>query len=287
MPAHIGGVLFNTHRKKPMHPMLNMAVKAARNAGQIIMRHLDRLERLTIETKGLRDYVSEVDRMAEEEIIRVLHTAYPSHGFIAEETGLHAGDEFVWVIDPLDGTTNFLHGFPHFGVSIALKHKDRLEQAVIFDPARNELFTASRGNGAQLNDRRIRVSRVTELEYAILGAGFPCRAHKHLDAWMSTLKEFMLDTSGIRRPGSASLDLAYVACGRYEGFWEMGLKSWDMAAGVLIVQEAGGIVSDFMGGHGYLESGSIIAGNPKIHDEMLRRIQSRFAVDLRGSPAAP
>lgn len=256
--------------------MLNMAVKAARNAGQIIMRHLDRLERLTVETKGLKDYVSEVDRMAEEEIIRVLHTAYPNHGFIAEETGLHAGDEYVWVIDPLDGTTNFLHGFPHFGVSIALKHKDRLEQAVVFDPARNELFTASRGSGAQLNDRRIRVSRVTDLEYAILGAGFPSRAHKHIDAWMNTLKEFMLATSGIRRPGSASLDLVYVACGRYEGFWEMGLKSWDMAAGVLIVQEAGGIVSDFAGGQDYLENGNILAGNPKIHGEMLRRIQPRF-----------
>lgn len=280
MPAHTGAPV-EPPTSKTMHPMLNMAVKAARNAGQIIMRHLDRLERLTVETKGLRDYVSEVDRMAEEEIIRVLHAAYPNHGFIAEETGSRAGDEFVWVIDPLDGTTNFLHGFPHFGVSIALKHKDRLEQAVVFDPARNELFTASRGGGAQLNDRRIRVSRVSELEYAILGAGFPCRAHRHIDAWMNTLKDFMLDTSGIRRPGSASLDLAYVACGRYEGFWEMGLKSWDVAAGALIVQEAGGIVSDFTGGQGYLESGSIIAANPKIHDEMLRRIQSRFEADLK------
>ena len=262
-----------------MHPMLNMAVKAARNAGQIIMRHLDRLERLTVESKGLKDYVSEVDRMAEEEIIRVLHAAYPYHGFLAEETGTRSGDEYVWIIDPLDGTTNFLHGFPHFGVSIALKYKDRLEQAVVFDPARNELFTASRGNGAQLNDRRIRVSRITELEYAILGAGFPCRSHKHIDEWMSSLKDFMMSTSGIRRPGSASLDLAYVACGRYEGFWEMGLSPWDIAAGALIVQEAGGLVSDFAGNQAYLESGNILAGNPKIHAEMLRRLQSHFTAN--------
>ncbi len=264
-----------------MHPMLNMAVKAARNAGNIIMRHLDRLERLTVETKGLKDYVSEVDRMAENEIIRVLRAAYPYHGFLGEESGAQAGDDYVWIIDPLDGTTNFLHGFPHFGVSIALKYKDRLEQAVVFDPSRSELFTASRGGGAQLNDRRIRVSRVTELEYALLGAGFPFRSHDHMDAWIGTLKEFMLSTSGIRRPGSASLDLAYVACGRYEGFWEIGLNSWDMAAGALIIQEAGGLVTDFAGGHGYLESGNILAGNPKIHAEMLRRIQPHLTEDLR------
>jgi myo-inositol-1(or 4)-monophosphatase len=264
-----------------MHPMLNMAVKAARNAGNIIMRHLDRIERLTVETKGLKDYVSEVDRMAENEIIRVLRAAYPHHGFLGEESGAQAGDDYVWIIDPLDGTTNFLHGFPHFGVSIALKYKDRLDQAVVFDPCRSELFTASRGGGAQLNNRRIRVSRVTELEYALLGAGFPFRSHDHMDAWIGTLKEFMLNTSGIRRPGSASLDLAYVACGRYEGFWEIGLSPWDMAAGALIVQEAGGLVTDFAGNHGYLESGNILAGNPKIHAEMLRRIQPHLTEDLR------
>jgi myo-inositol-1(or 4)-monophosphatase len=187
----------------------------------------------------------------------------------------------VWVIDPLDGTTNFLHGMPHFGVSIALKCKDRLEQAVVLDPTRDELFTASRGNGAQLNDRRIRVSRVTDMEYALLGAGFPFRSHQYTDVWISTLKEFMLSTSGIRRPGSASLDLAYVACGRFDGFWEIGLKPWDMAAGALLVQEAGGFVSDFAGEQDYLESGNIIAGNQKIYAEMLRRIQPHLTEDLR------
>ncbi len=263
-----------------MHPMLNMAVKAARNAGSIIMRHHDHLDRLTVESKGLKDYVSEVDRMAENEIIRILRAAYPNHGFLAEETGAQAGDEYVWIIDPLDGTTNFLHGFPHFGVSIALRYKDRLEQAVVFDPSRNELFTATRGNGAQLNDRRIRVSRVTDLEYALLGAGFPFRSHQYMDAWIKTLREFMLSTSGIRRPGSASLDLAYVACGRYDGFWEIGLHPWDMAAGALIIQEAGGMVTDFAGDQRYLESGNIIAGNPKIHAEMLRRIQPHLTAEM-------
>ncbi len=260
--------------------MLNMAVKAARSAGNIIMRHHDQLERLTVESKGRKDYVSEVDRMAENEIIRILHAAYPNHGFLAEETGTQAGDEYVWIIDPLDGTTNFLHGFPHFAVSIGLKCRDRLEQAVVFDPSRNELFTATRGNGAQLNDRRIRVSRVTDLEYALLGAGFPFRSHHYMDAWIQTLREFMLSTSGIRRPGSASLDLAYVACGRYDGFWEIGLSPWDMAAGALIVQEAGGMVTDFSGDQGYLESGNIIAGNPKIHAEMVRRIQPHLPAEL-------
>ena len=264
-----------------MHPMLNMAVKAARNAGQIIMRHHDQLERLTVETKGLKDYVSEVDRMAENEIIRVLRAAYPHHGFLGEETGSQSGDEYVWVIDPLDGTTNFLHGFPHFAVSIALKYKDRLEQAVVFDPSRNELFTASRGSGAQLNDRRIRVSRVTDLEYALLGAGFPFRSHDYVEAWINTLREFMLTTSGIRRPGSAALDLAYVACGRYDGFWEFGLSAWDMAAGALIVQEAGGLASDFAGRQDFLDSGNIVAGNPKIHPEMLRRIQPHLPTGLQ------
>ena len=263
-----------------MHPMLNMAVKAARSAGNIIMRHLNQLDRLTVESKGRKDYVSEVDRMAENEIIRILRAAYPGHGYLAEETGAQTGDEYVWVIDPLDGTTNFLHGFPQFAVSIALKHKDRLEQAVVFDPTRNELFTASRGNGAQLNDRRIRVSRVTDLEYALLGAGFPFRSHQHMEAWINTLREFMLGTSGIRRPGSASLDLAYVACGRYDGFWEFGLSAWDMAGGALLIQEAGGMVTDLSGDQNYLESGNIVAGNPKIHAEMLRRIQPHLSAEL-------
>lgn len=264
-----------------MHPMLNTAVKAARGAGTVIMRHLNHLDRLTVESKGRKDYVSEVDRMAEAEIIRVLRYAYPNHGILAEETGEHSGDDYTWIIDPLDGTTNFLHGFPHFAVSIGLMHKGKLEQAVVFDPPRNELFTSSRGDGAHLNDRRIRVSRVSELEYALLAAGFPFRSQDYLDAWLSTLRELMTRSSGIRRAGSAALDLAHVACGRFEGFWEFGLHPWDIAAGVLLVQEAGGLVSDLAGEQNYMESGNILAGNPKIYAEMLRCIQPHLPAELK------
>ncbi|OGI44325.1 MAG: inositol monophosphatase [Candidatus Muproteobacteria bacterium RIFCSPHIGHO2_01_FULL_65_16] len=256
-----------------MHPMLNTAIKAARRAGGVIMRHLDRLERLTVETKGRNDFVSEVDRQAEAEIIHILRTAYPDHAILAEETGAQPGDHYQWVIDPLDGTTNFLHGYPQFGVSIALRHKGRLEQAVVFDPHKNELFTAGRGQGAHLNDRRIRVSKITELELALLGTGFPFRSNEYLEIWINTLRELLTRTSGIRRAGSASLDLAHVACGRFDGFWEFGLSPWDMAAGCLLIQEAGGMVSDFAGGQNYLESGNIVAGAPKIFDAMLRHIQ--------------
>ena len=264
-----------------MHPMLNTAVKAARRAGTIIMRHLDRLETLTIETKGRNDFVSEVDRMAEAEIIHILHTAYPSHGILAEETGSQAGDDYLWIIDPLDGTTNFLHGYPQFAVSIALQHKGRLEQAVVFDPFKNELFTATRGNGAQLNDRRIRVSRTQDLDKALLGTGFPFRSHQHLETWINTLRDLLLRSSDIRRAGSASLDLAHVACGRFDGFWELGLSPWDMAAGCLLIHEAGGIVSDFAGGAGFLTSGNILAATPRIHEIMLARIRTHLPAELR------
>lgn len=264
-----------------MHPMLNTAIRAARRAGTVIMRHLDRLESLTIETKGRNDFVSEVDRMAEAEIIHILRIAYPGHGVLAEETGSQAGDDYLWIIDPLDGTTNFLHGYPQFSVSIALTHKGRLEQAVVFDPHKNELFTASRGGGTQLNDRRIRVSRTTELESALLGTGFPFRSHEHLDAWIGTLRDLMLRSSGIRRAGSAALDLAHVACGRFDGFWEFELSPWDMAAGALLIQEAGGIVSDFAGGTDFLTSGNILAGNPRIHEAMLARLQIQLPAELR------
>lgn len=256
-----------------MHPQLNIAIKAARRAGSVIMRHLDRLDRLTVETKGQNDFVSQVDRQAESEIIHVLRTAYPDHGILAEETGAQPGNDFLWIIDPLDGTTNFLHGYPQFGVSIALQHKGRLEHAVVFDPHKNELFTASRGSGAQLNDRRIRVSNVADLSYALLGTGFPFRQTEHLESWINTLRDLLPSVSGVRRAGSASLDLAHVACGRFEGFWEFGLSAWDMAAGCLLIQEAGGLVSDFSGGADFLQTGNVVAGNPKIHPELLRRIQ--------------
>lgn len=264
-----------------MHPMLNTAIKAARRAGTVIMRHLDRLDRLTVETKGRADYVSEVDRLAEAEIIHHLHQAYPDTAILGEETGQHKGNDYCWIIDPLDGTTNFLHGIPQFAVSIALRNKDRLEQAVVFDPFKNELFTASRGTGAYLNDRRIRVSRVQQLEFALLGTGFPFRSNAHLDDWMKTLRIFIEETSGVRRAGSAALDLAYVASGRFDGFWEFGLRPWDMAAGCLLIQEAGGIVSDVRGGTGYLESGNVITGTPKIHQEMLARIERQLSADIK------
>jgi myo-inositol-1(or 4)-monophosphatase len=262
--------------------MLNMAVKAARRAGTVIMRHLDRLERLTVEHKGRKDYVSEVDRQAEAEILAILRTAFPHHAILAEETGQQQGNEYLWIIDPLDGTTNFLHGYPQFAVSIALQYKGRLEQAVVFDPHKNELFTATRGQGAQLNDRRIRVSHVHDLEYALLGTGFPFRSTEHLEVWINTLRPLLMASSGVRRAGSAALDLAHVACGRFDGFWEFGLSPWDMAAGALLIQEAGGMVSDFSGAPSFLTTGNIVAGNPKIYDEMLRQIRPHLPPALGG-----
>ncbi|HEC29377.1 MAG TPA: inositol-1-monophosphatase [Gammaproteobacteria bacterium] len=258
-----------------MHPMLNIAVRAARNAGNIIMRYADRLDTLAVTSKARNDFVTDVDRMAEQEIISVLRKSYPDHGILAEETGSQgASEEFCWVIDPLDGTTNYIRGFPQFAVSIAFKQKGRLEQGVIYDPVRQELYTASRGAGAQLNNRRIRVSPKKDLEGALLGTGFPFKQQEHLDAYLEMFKALFPDTAGIRRAGAASLDLAYVAAGRLDGFWEMGLSEWDMAAGVLLIKEAGGIVTNLRGDDSYLKTGNIIAGTPKIHHAVLRRIQN-------------
>jgi myo-inositol-1(or 4)-monophosphatase len=265
-----------------MHPFLNTAVKAARRAGTVILRYSDQLERLAIETKGRNDFVTEVDRQAEAEIMRVIHKAYPEHAFLAEESGRHKGNEYLWLVDPLDGTTNYLHGYPQYAVSIALLHRDKLEQAVVLDPLRNELFTASRGQGAQLNERRIRVSRVATLEFALLGTGFPFRAHKHLEAWMATFRTLLTNTSGIRRAGSAALDLAHVACGRLDGFWELGLGPWDIAAGALLIEEAGGLVGDFSGARDFLRTGNVVAANPEIYDKMLALIEPHLPPDLRG-----
>lgn len=266
-----------------MHPMLNTAVKAARRAGDIIMRHLDRLERLAIEAKGRNDFVTEVDRLAEAEIIRVLRRAYPDHTILAEESGQVApgAGDYRWIIDPLDGTTNFLHGYPQFAVSIALEHKGRLTQAVVFDPCKNELFTATRGAGAQLNERRIRVSKTAALADSLLGTGFPFKSHQYLDVWIASFRDLLLATRGIRRAGSAALDLAHVACGRFDGFWEFGLSPWDMAAGSLLIQEAGGLVSDLAGEQGFLQSGNIVAGNPRVFPELLRHIQRHLPPELK------
>ncbi|MDZ7828241.1 MAG: inositol monophosphatase family protein [Halofilum sp. (in: g-proteobacteria)] len=265
-----------------MHPMLNIAVRAARSAGDLIMRRFERLDTIAVETKQRNDYVSEVDREAEGRIIDTLLRTYPSHGILAEESGERKGDGHVWVIDPLDGTTNFLHGFPHFAVSIALMADDRLEQGVIYDPVRQELFTASRGSGAEVNNRRMRVSQRRGLEGALLGTGFPYRDDQPDEAYMDMLREFMRLSAGVRRPGSAALDLAYLAAGRIDGFWELGLSRWDIAAGALLVREAGGIVGDLHGGDDYLASGDVIAANPKVYHAMMTQVIQPQSEKIRG-----
>ena len=266
-----------------MQPMLTIAVRAARNAGNIIARSVDRLDQITVSVKAVNDFVTDIDRQAEQEIIYTIRRAFPNHGILAEETGTHDGhdgDDYVWIIDPLDGTTNFLHGFPQFAVSIGLRHKGRLEQAVIYDPMRQELFTSSRGAGAHLNDRRIRVSKQADLDGALLGTGFPFKMQQHLDVYLETFKALFPMTAGIRRAGSAALDLAYVAAGRLDGFWEIGLNPWDMAAGALLVQEAGGLVSDFSGGNEFLDTGNIVAANPKVFKAMLQKIRPHLSPEL-------
>jgi myo-inositol-1(or 4)-monophosphatase len=260
-----------------MHPMLNTAVKAARKAAGIISRASFDVDKLTIRKKRQNDFVSEVDEAAEEAIIRILRDAYPDHGILAEESGTSddAKSDYVWVIDPLDGTTNFLHGFPQYCVSIGLLHKGKPTQAVIYDPNRNELFTATKGVGAYLNDRRIRVSRTDKLEDALMGTGFPFREVGHLDDYLRMFRNVTLATSGIRRPGAAALDLAWVACGRIDGFWEMGLSPWDMAAGALLVREAGGLIGDLDGNEGFLDSGRVVATNAKLFSAMLQLLKQR------------
>jgi myo-inositol-1(or 4)-monophosphatase len=258
-----------------MHPVLNIAVKAARRAGSVINRSSFDLDKLTIEQKAQNDFVSEVDRAAEQAIIQVLKEAYPQHSILAEESGLIDNkSEYQWIIDPLDGTTNFLHGFPQYCVSIALAVKGVVQHGVIFDPVRNDLFTTSRGGGAFLNDRRIRVSKTLLLKDALLGTGFPYREFAHMDQFLASLKEMTLKAAGIRRPGAAALDMAYVACGRFDGFWEFGLKPWDVAAGGLLVQEAGGLISDYSGESDWLFGGSVVCGTPRVFAPMLAIIQA-------------
>ncbi|HYE37719.1 inositol monophosphatase family protein [Methylocaldum sp.] len=271
-----------------MDPMLTIAVRAARTAGDIIVRSMDRVNLLTITPKGRNDFVSEVDRQAEREIIYTLQKAYPTHAFLGEESGRQgpAKTDFIWVIDPLDGTTNFLHGFPQFCVSIALLYRGRIEKGVIYDPLRQELFTAGRGAGASLNNRRLRVSKQNGLKGALLGTGFPFKDQRHVDAYLGMMRDLMKDTAGIRRAGSAALDLAYVAAGRLDGFWEIGLKKWDMAAGLLMIQEAGGIVTDLEGKDKYFESGNVLTANPKLHQVMASVIEPHLTEALRYSDSS-
>lgn len=253
-----------------MHPMLNTAVKAARRAASIVTRASNNLDVIKVERKQQNDFVSEVDRAAEQVIVETLLEAYPTHSILAEESGARGDSEFQWIIDPLDGTTNFLHGFPQYAISIALRHNGVVTQGVIYDPVSNNLFTATRGVGAFLNDRRIRVSKRLYLQDALIGTGFPYREFQNLDAYMGMLKDILPRCAGVRRPGAAALDLAYVACGRFDGFFELGLSPWDIAAGVLMVQEAGGLAADVAGNERYLESGNVVAGNPKVFAQILQ-----------------
>ncbi len=264
-----------------MQPLLNIAVRAARRAGEIIVRGMNRLHRLDVRAKGQNDFVTEIDIAAERDIIQTIHKHYPDHAILGEETGSRGESEFVWIIDPLDGTTNFMHGFPQFAVSIGVQRRGRMEHGVIYDPLRQELFTTSRGDGAQLDGKRIRVSTHNSLEGALIGTGFPYRANLHwLDAYMAMLKSVMQKTAGIRRPGSAALDLAYVAAGRLDGFWELGLSPWDTAAGSLLITEAGGHVGTITGAE-YNHRGHIVAGTPKVYPLLLEVLAPHVPPELR------
>ncbi|MGB4468903.1 MAG: inositol monophosphatase family protein [Azovibrio sp.] len=268
-----------------MHPTINIATKAARRASQIINRASLDLNLIQVQSKQPNDFVTEVDKAAEAAIIEILQEAYPDYGILAEESGQTPGQggesEYQWIIDPLDGTTNFIHGFPQYAISIALAKGNQVEQAVVFDPNRNELFTASKGGGAFLNERRIRVSKRLKLQEALIGTGFPYRVFDHEDAYLAIFKELTQKTAGLRRPGAAALDLAYVAAGRLDGFWEFGLAPWDMAAGTLLISEAGGLVSDLSGEANYLNTGNLVAGTPKIFTSLLQTIQPHRTLRLQ------
>lgn len=261
--------------------MLNIAVRAARSAGEIILRSADKASHLAVDSKGKNDFATEIDRLAEKEIISIIKAAYPEHSILAEESGEHAGNDFVWVIDPLDGTTNFIHGFPQYAVSIALKYKGRIEVGVVYDPLRDELFTAKRGGGAMLNNRRIRVTGLSSMKGALIGTGFPFKVPHHLDAYLAMFRAITIDSAGIRRAGSAALDLAYLAAGRLDAFWEIELREWDMAAGILLVKEAGGVATDFSFNDNYLESGNLIAGSPRMHQLMYQLIEPHVTPALK------
>jgi myo-inositol-1(or 4)-monophosphatase len=264
-----------------MQPLLNIAVRAARRAGDLIVRNVDRVPSLGVRSKSRNDFVTDIDQLAERDIIETIRRSHPDHGFLGEESGRSGGDEFIWIIDPLDGTTNFLHGFPTFAVSLACEYRGRLEHAVVYDPMRQELFTASRGDGAQVDGRRIRVSKQLELEGALVATGFPYRANtRWIDEYLAMLKTVMQQTAGIRRPGAASLDLAYVAAGRVDGFWEIGLNAWDTAAGTLLITEAGGRIGTLGGGE-YRQGGNVIAGTPKVYEALVECLRPHVPAELR------
>jgi myo-inositol-1(or 4)-monophosphatase len=267
-----------------MHPILNITIKAARAAGKVINRASLDVSTLKVGVKSQCDYVTEVDKAAEAAILDILMDAYPNYGVLAEESG-NAGTnpdaEYQWIIDPLDGTTNFIHGVPQYAVSIALAHRGVVQHGVVYDTNRNELFTASKGGGAFVNEKRIRVTKRTKLNEALLATGFPYRVFDHVDAYLAIFKEFAQKTAGMRRPGAAAIDLAWVACGRFDGFWEFGLSPWDMAAGALLVSEAGGLVGDLSGEQNYLQTGNLISGNPKIFAQMLQVVAAHRTPTLQ------
>jgi myo-inositol-1(or 4)-monophosphatase len=267
-----------------LHPMLNIAIKAARSAGAIINRASLDLDRLQVNTKAPNDFVTEVDHAAETAIIDTLLAAYPGHGILAEESGATRGardSDYVWIIDPLDGTTNFIHGLPTYAVSIGLAFRDQIQQAVVYDPARNDLFYASKGRGAFLNDKRLRVSKRTRMAEALIGTGFPFRRGDDLREYLRMLETVMKSCAGVRRPGAAALDLCYVAAGWYDGFFETGLSPWDVAAGSLMVTEAGGLVGNFTGEAEYLHQREVVAGCPKIYGQLVQML-SPFTSIARG-----
>ena len=274
-----------------LHPMLNTAIKAARSAGSIINRAYLDLERLQVNTKAPNDFVTEVDHAAEMAIIDTLLAAYPGHGILAEETGSARGaadSEYVWIIDPLDGTTNFIHGLPTFAVSIALAFRNQVQQAVVYDPSRNDLFFASKGRGAFLNDKRLRVSKRTRLAESLIGTGFPFRKGDDFRKYLTIFEAVMKSCAGMRRPGAAALDLCYVAAGWYDGFFETGLSAWDVAAGSLLVTEAGGLVGNFTGEADYLHRREVVAGSPKVYGQLVQMLapHSSFAPGAASSTPA-
>ncbi len=259
-----------------MEPLLNIAVNAARQAGDIIVRYMEQIDRVKVTAKSSIEVFSEVDIKAEQTIINAIRKAHPNHGILAEESGLQEGgdENVVWIIDPLDGTTNYLHGFPFFSVSIAVKIKNRIEHAVVYDPLRHECFSASKGRGARVNDRRLRVSTQTLLGSSLVATGVPFKDVALATRYLPTFEALIGKCAGIRRTGSAALDLAYLASGRLDGFWEMGLRPWDIAAGTLLVREAGGFVSDAKGSEDFMKSGDVVAGTPKVFKTLLQTVSA-------------
>lgn len=257
-----------------MHPILNIATQAARAASRIILRFMEQMDKVEVSEKSINDFVTQVDKLSEEMIISHIKKAYPDHSILSEEMGYQKGftEEYCWVIDPLDGTRNFMHGYPQFSISIAILKNNVPELGLIYDPIRQELFTATRGQGAYVNSRRMRIGNAKHIGQTLIATGFPFRKKENTHSYLTTFEKVFTKCGDIRRAGSAALDLAYVAAGRLDAYWESDLYSWDIAAGALMVKEAGGIVTDLKGGETYLDSGNIVVANPKIHKELIQLI---------------